>query len=62
MTRFEIITRDMYALTDFLLQFNDVGFAASEETCSSCNSGPCLMCSKSLRENLEEYLNSEILS
>ena len=59
MTRYEAITRSKESLIEFLKQFNDVRFLVSEETCKRCCNRICDKCSKTIDENMNEYLCSE---
>ena len=59
MTTFEAITKSKEALAEFLTQFNDIAFFVSEETCKRCCNRICDKCSKTIDENMNEYLCSE---
>ena len=59
MTRYEAITRSKESLIEFLKQFNDARFLVSEETCKRCCNRICDKCSKTIDENMNEYLCSE---
>lgn len=59
MTRYEAITRSKESLIEFLKQFNDERFLVSEETCKRCCNRICDKCSKTIDENMNEYLCSE---
>ena len=59
MTKFEAITESKEALIEFLTHFNDIAFFVSEETCKHCCNRICDKCSKTIDENMNEYLCSE---
>ena len=59
MTTFEAITKSKEALAEFLTQFNDIAFFVSEETCKRYCNRICDKSSKTIDENMNEYLCSE---
>ena len=59
MTKFEAITESKEALIEFLTHFNDIAFFVSEETCKRYCNRICDKCSKTIDENMNEYLCSE---
>ena len=59
MKKFEAITESKEALIEFLTHFNDIAFFVSEETCKRYCNRICDKCSKTIDENMNEYLCSE---
>jgi len=59
MTKFEAITESKEALIEYLTHFNDIAFFVSEETCKRYCNRICDKCSKTIDENMNEYLCSE---